>query len=174
MVSFLYRASWVDKNGNCCIYTLWWTYFFKLTLEGQASITPSSLHLSGSSHGLFCWYHHVKGTRLPSVHSPNILQIPKKKNPALFFTYSSLAVLKLANVRTYTRSCTPTPCYKAQKRSFRIIPSVSCQRRETNPRDPPSDFLVVPGDGNTCMLQISCWGFRPMPNPSGHPLPPAP
>lgn len=84
MVSFLNRASWADKNGNCCVYTQCWTYSFKLTLEGQASITPSSLHLSGSTHGLFCWYHHVKGTRLPSVHSPNILWIPKKKPCSIF------------------------------------------------------------------------------------------
>lgn len=172
MVSFLNRASWADKNGNCCVYTQCWTYSFKLTLEGQASITPSSLHLSGSSHGLFCWYHHVKGTRLPSVHSPNILWIPKK-NPALFFIYRSLAVLKLANVRTSTRSCTMLPCYKAQKRSFRIRLSVSCQRRETNPRDSPSELLAVPGDENIFMLQIPCWGLRPVPSPSGHTWPPA-
>lgn len=166
MVSFLNRASWADKNGNCYVYTLCWTFFFKLTLEGQASITPSSLHLSGSSHGLFCWYHHVKGTRLPSVRSPNILWIPKKNTPALFFIYRSLAVLKLASVRTSTRSCTRLPCYKAQKRSFRIRLSVSCQRREANPRDPPSDLLAVPGDENICTPQIPCWGLRAEPHPA--------
>lgn len=81
------------------------------------------------------------------LYSPLIyFKFLKKKTPALFFTYSSLAVLKLANVRTHTSSCAPTPCYKAQKRSFRIILWVSRQWRETNPRDPPPDFLAAPGD----------------------------
>lgn len=79
-----------------------------------------------------------------------------KKTPALFFIYRSSAVLKLARVRTSTRSGTTLPCYKAQKRSFRIRLSVSCQRREANPRDPPSDLLAVPGDENICTPQIPC------------------
>lgn len=139
MVSFLYRSSWADKNGNCCVYTLWWTYFFKLTLEGQASITPSSLHLSGSSHGLFCWYHHVKGTRLPSVHSPNILQIPKKK-PCSIFHLQFFGCTKVSQCEDVHEELYTNPLLQSTEKIIQDHPLSVMSEERNKPQGPTIRF----------------------------------
>ena len=167
MVSFHYRPSWAGRSNTCCVRTLCWTHSSQLTLEGQASTTPSSLHLSGSSCRFFCQYHHVKATRLPSVCSPTHFEFLQKT--ALFFIYSSLVVLKLANTRTYTSSHPTTLCYAAQKGSLRLTWLVS--EEGNKPQGPPSDLLAVTAGKNACTWETPRWGLSAMPGPSGHALP---
>lgn len=124
--------------------------YFKLTLEGQASITSSILHLSGSSCRLFCRYHHVKGTGLPSVCSPNILWIPPKDRSIFYLQFFG--------------------CTKASKCTLVAVQqSCATKHRKDHPlgvrggEQTPGTIIRLPGCYSRwehLHIRNTCWGLR--------------